>query len=148
VLEGTYTELRSDTREVMNAPTVEETNRGIVEGNEVYVRAETPQGEQHSKLDSLVQGPYKVESNDGRTMLLRVGDGSVRVNSDRVTNAPSSAVQTPDDDPDEAQKLPVPDESDEYVVERIVDHTDGPNRERLSRVRWYGYDEEDDTWEQ
>jgi hypothetical protein len=49
-------------------------------------------------------------------MFLRVGDEYVRVNSDRITKAPSTAVQTPDDDPDEAQKLPVPDESDEYVV--------------------------------
>jgi hypothetical protein len=32
--------------------TVKETNRGIIEGNEVYVRAETSQGEQRSKLDS------------------------------------------------------------------------------------------------
>jgi hypothetical protein len=54
--------------------TVREANRGIIEGINVYVRAETPQGEQHSKLDSLVQGSYRVEFNDGRTMLLRVGD--------------------------------------------------------------------------
>jgi hypothetical protein len=52
--------------------TVKETNRVIVEGNEVYVRAETPQGEQHSKFDSLAKVPYRVESNDGHTMLLRV----------------------------------------------------------------------------
>jgi hypothetical protein len=109
--------------------TVKETNRGIVEGNEVYVRAETPQGEQHSKLDSLVQGPYRVKSNDGRTMLVRVGDDSIRVNSDRITRAPSTAVQVSSEDLNEAQPSPVPDESDEYVVERIVDHTDDPNGE-------------------
>jgi Chromo (CHRromatin Organisation MOdifier) domain len=128
--------------------TVKETNRGIVKGNEVYIRAETPQGEQHSKLDSLVQGPYKVESNDGRTMLLRVGDDSVRVNSDRITRAPSTVVEVLNEDPNVAQTSPGPDESDEYVVERVVDHTDGPNGEFLFRVRWYGYGEEEDTWEQ
>jgi hypothetical protein len=53
--------------------TVKKTNRGIVDGSNVYVLAETPQGEQHSKLDSQVQGPYRVDSNDGRAMLLREG---------------------------------------------------------------------------
>jgi hypothetical protein len=42
----------------------------------------------------------------------------------------------------------VPDESDEYVEERIFDHTDEPNGERLFRVRWYGYKEDEDTWGQ
>jgi hypothetical protein len=42
----------------------------------------------------------------------------------------------------------VPDESDEYVVERIFDHTDEPNWELIFRVRWYGYAEDEDTWEQ
>jgi hypothetical protein len=128
--------------------TVKETNRGIVQGNNVYVRAETPQGEQHSKLDSLVQGPYQVESNDGRTMLLRVGDDSIRVNSDRITRAPSTSIQVSSEESNEAQPSPVPDESDEYVVERIIDHADEPSGERLFRVRWYGYGEDEDTWEQ
>jgi hypothetical protein len=42
----------------------------------------------------------------------------------------------------------VADESDEFVVERIVDHTDGPLGELLFRVRWYGYEEDKYTWEQ
>jgi hypothetical protein len=82
--------------------TVKETNRGIVEGNNVYVRAENPQGEQHSKLDSLVQGPYRVESNDRRTMLLRVGEDLIRVTSDRITKDPSTAVQVSNEDSYEA----------------------------------------------
>jgi hypothetical protein len=126
--------------------TVMETNCGIVEGNEFYVRAETPQREQHSELESMVKCSYKVESNDGRTMLLRVGDDSVRVNSDRITRAPSTAVAVLNEEPNVAQTSPGPDESDEYVVERFVDRTDGPNVERLFRVLWNGYDEEDDTW--
>jgi hypothetical protein len=128
--------------------TVKETNRGIVEGNEVYVRAETPQGEQHSKLYSLAKVPYLVESNDGRTMFLRVGDDSERVNSDRITRAPSTAVQVPNNNSNEAPSSLVPDESYEYVVEGIVDHADGNNGERLFRVRWYGYEEGEDIWEQ
>jgi hypothetical protein len=88
-----------------------------VEGNNIYVRAETPLGEQHSKLDYLAQGPYRVESNDGRTMLLRIGEDSIRVSSDRITKAPSTAVQVSNEDSNEAQ-LTVPDESDVYVVER------------------------------
>jgi hypothetical protein len=81
-------------------------------------------------------------------MFLRVGDESVRVNSDRITRAPSTAVDVLNEDPNVAQTSSGPDESDEYVVERVVDHTHGPNRESLFRVRWYEFDEEDDTWEQ
>jgi hypothetical protein len=65
--------------------------------------------------------------NDVRTMLLRVGDDSVRVNSDRITRAPLTAVQVPYNNSNEAPSSLVPDESDEYVVERIVDHADGHN---------------------
>jgi hypothetical protein len=81
-------------------------------------------------------------------MLLRIGDDSIRVNSDRITKAPSNAVEMPNEDSNEAQPSPGPDESDEYVVERVVDHADEPNGERLFRVRWYGYEEGEDTWEQ
>jgi hypothetical protein len=42
----------------------------------------------------------------------------------------------------------VPDELDEYVKERIVDHTDEPIEEQLFRSRWYGYEKDEDTWEQ
>ena len=34
----------------------------------------------------------------------------------------------------------------EYVVERIVDH-EGTGDALQYRVRWYGYDAKDDTWE-
>jgi hypothetical protein len=76
-------------------------------------------------------------------MFLRIEDDSIRVNSGRITRAPSTAFQVSNEDSNEAQPSPVPDESDEYVVERIVDHTDGPNGERIFRVRWYGYDEQE-----
>jgi Chromo (CHRromatin Organisation MOdifier) domain len=54
----------------------------------------------------------------------------------------------PNNNSNEAPSSLVPDESDEFVVERIVDHADGHNRELLFRVRWYGYEEGEDTWEQ
>ena len=130
---------------------VKESNRGLREGDEAYVRAEAPQGEQHSKLDSLVQGPYQVESNDGRTMLLRIGGESVRVSSDRITRAPRSTLPTPEGDSDDTPSTPVPtpapDGTAEYVVERIVGHAEEPGGGRLYRVRWYGYGEDEDTWE-
>ena len=130
---------------------VKESNRGLREGDEAYVRAEAPQGEQHSKLDSLVQGPYQVESNDGRTMLLRIGGESVRVSSDRITRAPRSTLPTPEGDSDDTPSTPVPtpapDGTEEYVVERIVGHAEEPGGGRLYRVRWYGYGEDEDTWE-
>jgi hypothetical protein len=81
-------------------------------------------------------------------MLLRIGDDSIRVNSDRITRAPSTSFQVSNEDSNEAQPSPVPDESEEYVVERIIDHADEPGGERLFRVRWYGYGEDEDTWEQ
>ena len=36
----------------------------------------------------------------------------------------------------------------EYVVEKLVDDRPDPERGRLFRVRWMGYDPEDDTWEE
>jgi hypothetical protein len=77
-----------------------------------------------------------------------VEDDSIRANSDRITKAPSTAVQVSNEDSNEAQPSPLPDESDEYVLERIVEHTDEPNGDRLLRVRWYGYEEDEDTWAQ
>jgi hypothetical protein len=125
---------------------VRETNRTVVAGDDVYVRAESPVGDQHSKLDSPVQGPYRVESNDGRTMLLRLGDESVRVSSDRITRAPRSGHQTPPTEP-VGHPRSVPASSDEYVVERVVDHKANPSGGTLFRVRWYGHQDDEDTWE-
>jgi transposase InsO family protein len=125
---------------------VRETNKQVKEGDDVYVRVETPQGEQHSKLDSLAQGPYRVESNDGRTLLLRIGDEAVRVSSDRITRAPDSTTRKPDANSEEASPE-TPQGGDEFVVERLVDHGEGPRGGRVYRVRWYGYGKDQDTWE-
>ena len=131
----------------------------------------TEMGRNHT-LESLVQGPYKVLENAGRTFRLQIGDEQVRISSDRVTRAPSREVdpvetpsasstpsiapslRAPDGLPRSQRRkntvrflLPEPDVEREYVVERIVDAQSDDAGQPLYRVRWMGYTPEEDTWE-
>jgi hypothetical protein len=64
-------------------------NINLQEGDEAYVRVEVTDVGRSHKLDSLVQGPYRVVENAGTTFRLKIGGETVRVSSDRVTRAPS-----------------------------------------------------------
>lgn len=72
-------------------------NTGLTEGDEAYVRVEVTETGRNHKLESLVQGPYRVVENAGTTFRLQIGDEVVRVSSDRVTRAPSPV--NPDTEP-------------------------------------------------
>jgi Chromo (CHRromatin Organisation MOdifier) domain len=70
-------------------------DRGVVRkntelsvGDEAYLRVEITDVGRNHKLESLVQGLYRVAENAGTTLRLYIGDETVRVSSDRVTRAP------------------------------------------------------------
>jgi hypothetical protein len=65
------------------------TNTELSVGDEAYLRVEITDIGRNHKLESLVQGPYRVVENAGTTLRLCVGDETVRVSSDRVTRAPT-----------------------------------------------------------
>jgi hypothetical protein len=56
--------------------------------------------------------------------------------------------------PDEVNLVPPPEKPPrsapdpvEYVIDRIVSHGRAEDDEQIARVRWAGYDSNDDTWE-
>jgi hypothetical protein len=63
-------------------------NTDLSVGDEAYLRVEITDVGRNNKLESLVQGPYRVVENAGTTLRLCIGDETVRVSSDRVTRAP------------------------------------------------------------
>jgi hypothetical protein len=69
-------------------------NQEVREGGWVYVRKEVYDVGVNPKLLDQVEGPFQVFDNDHHTMLLRMGDHLVRVNSDRITPAPAPRDQT------------------------------------------------------
>jgi transposase InsO family protein len=170
-------------------------NADLTEGDEAFVKVEVTEQGRNSKLESLVQGPYRVVENAGTTLRLQIGEETVRVSSDRVTPAPRTEETSDEVDsyrptrpsrerdpvnreqpesqsPPEPRprsilrssqsprnphrvrfrstpsELSSPDPQDfedrEYVIDRVVD---ADAQGRLYRVRWLGYEEEEDTWE-
>jgi hypothetical protein len=63
-------------------------NADLTEGDEAFVKVEETEQGRNSKLESLVQGPYRVVENAGNTLRLHIGEETVRVSSDRVTPVP------------------------------------------------------------
>jgi Integrase core domain len=61
-------------------------NANLQDGDEAYVRLEVTDVERNHKLESLVKGPYRVVENAGTTFRLKIGEETVRISSDRVTN--------------------------------------------------------------
>jgi Chromo (CHRromatin Organisation MOdifier) domain len=87
---------------------------------------------------------------------VRTAQRNVWVHSDRETKAP-----TPEDLPDGVRYVSDSDEADddsgqemegvgdstEFVVERLVSHEYRDGGDLYFKVRWIGYDPEDDTWD-
>jgi hypothetical protein len=120
---------------------VREKNKNIPVGGWVYLRKEVQESGESPKLASQAEGPYQVLGTDGRTFALRKG-----ADRDRVTPAPPPPETTgiPTQDSVDEQ---TPRSEDEYVMEKIVGAKNIQGGGLRSRVRWYGYSSEEDTWE-
>ena len=192
---------------------VSQKNTNLREGDEAYVRVKVTDVGRNHKLESLVQGPYRVVENAGNNFRLKIGEETVRISSDRVTRAPSrndpppeketstenrvTPSPIPETSPVSSQDLPTlgrvvspsqeeslsevvvpsplprrekrrvrftlpedtsvptrektrtPEVSEqEYVVDKLVDVWEAlDGRSRVYRVRWLGYNPDEDTWE-
>jgi hypothetical protein len=133
--------------------TVRPKNDRIPKDSWVYVRKEVQVAGTNPKMDDQVDGPFQVALNDGHTMILRIGDDLARVNSDRITPAPTPLVSANNaqSSPVDGQELPLteyaPGEEPEYVIEQIVGARQQRNGSQRYKIRWFGYGMEDDTWE-
>jgi hypothetical protein len=142
-------------------------NADLKEGDQAYLRVEITDTGRNHKLESLVQGPYEVVENAGETLRLRIQDETVRVSSDRVTRAPSRVTDpqapphpvtpSPSEDPPTPQSCSgtrrvrfanEPTVMGEFVVDRVVDAAMDEGGQVLYRIRWMGYQEEEDTWQE
>jgi hypothetical protein len=110
-------------------------------GDESYLRVEITDVGRNHKLESLVQGPYRVTENAGTTLRLCIGDETVRVSSDRVTRAPtrhhpSISTPTPETSSDPATTPPAceedavprkskPPRRDRFALPEVI-HDPGP----------------------
>jgi hypothetical protein len=70
-------------------------NSEVKEGEEVFLRVEGTEVGRNHKLESLVQGPYRVLENAGATFRLRISAEDTRVSSDPVTPAPRREYSPP-----------------------------------------------------
>jgi hypothetical protein len=142
-------------------------NADLKEGDQAYLRVEVTETGRNHKLESLVQGPYEVVENAGETLRLRIEDETVRVSSDRVTRAPSRVAlpqpsplsgtpSTPETSPPPQPHSGIrrvrfaqePTILGEFVVDRVVDAAMDEGGHVLYRIRWLGYHEEEDTWQE
>jgi hypothetical protein len=75
------------------------------------------------------------------------------MNSDRITPAPApfASANELQSSPVDGLKLPIsdktPGEEPEYVIERIVGARKLRDGSLRYKIRWFGYGEDDDTWE-
>lgn len=124
-------------------------NKALRVGDWAYVET----GAQHpKKLDETVAGPFQVIGLDGHTFTVLRDGHPERVNGDKVARAP-----TPTDKPNAStilrgpQGVAVPmdhqESGQEFVWERFVDYDRDPDGQLWLLVRWWGYTEEEDTWE-
>jgi Chromo (CHRromatin Organisation MOdifier) domain len=127
-------------------------NKDIEAGDLVFVRtfAEAPDS---PKLLVPSAGPYVVEARNERIFRVRTPSGIVQVNSDRVTKSPrpedlpeNVRCREPDDESRRESDAEDVGNTQEYVVDRLVGHEIQDSRLYL-KVRWYGYEAADDTWE-
>ena len=110
-----------------------------------------------NKLLPRASGPFQVldTSPDTNTVvILRKDDTEERVSLDRIVAAPmrhqarlayttDNAVQAPTSH----DVNPAPSGTEEYAMDRIVDHGYDDNGQMVFQIRWTGYDPSDDTWQ-
>jgi hypothetical protein len=82
-------------------------NSEVKEGEDVFLRGEVTEVGRNHKLESMVQGPYRMLENAGATFRLRIGAEYVRVSSDRVTPAPRRELSpSPEGNPTSSEPVP------------------------------------------
>jgi Chromo (CHRromatin Organisation MOdifier) domain/Integrase core domain/Integrase zinc binding domain len=131
---------------------VRENNKMLKAGDWIYMRKEVHDTNVNPKLDAPADGPCEVLKMDGHTLVIRQGEETVRVSSDRVTAAPTPAdarststapAETRDNTPQPTDTV----SDQEYVVERITGVKQLADCNLMYKIRWYGYTREHDTWE-
>ena len=92
------------------------------------------------------EGPFRVRSATGTTVVVNQNGVSNRVRVDLVTKMPRGPqdVTVAAPTPPTAEIEPEP--AAEYVVDHLVDHRETRSGIQY-KVRWYGYAPADDTWE-
>jgi hypothetical protein len=97
--------------------------------------------------------PYVVEARNERIFRERTPSGIVQVNSDRVTKSPrpedlpeNVRYREPDDESGSESDADDVGDTQDYVLDRLVGH-EMRNSQLYLKVRWYGYEAADDTWE-
>lgn len=126
----------------------------ISKGMHVFVdREPTRAKSKHEKEEDVVRskllpksyGPFEVLEADEVTVTIDQNGIPNKVSIDRVTTVPTKRAITTDES---LNDRPTETNSDqEFVVERIMDHRDEPDGKRLYKVRWFGYDKHNDTFE-
>jgi hypothetical protein len=88
---------------------------------EACVRVEVTDVGPNHKLESLVQGLYRVVDNAGNTFRLKIGDETVRISSDRVTRAPSRNDPPADEDASPVRiRAPTPSQGSTPVSTEVI----------------------------
>ena len=98
-------------------------------------------------------------SPDRRTLKVRTSEGEATVAADRVrkctapqdlpsgmkfANSPPEATNSGTDDSLEGEDV---DDLTEFVIDRVIAHRVGADGQRWLRIRWFGYDSSQDSWE-
>jgi Chromo (CHRromatin Organisation MOdifier) domain len=102
------------------------------------------------------QDPITWIARTEHSFKVRTAQRDVWVQSDRVTKAPTPedhpdgvryVSDSDDTDDDSGQELEYVGDTTEFVVERLVSHEYRNGGDLYFKVRWFGYDPEEDTWE-
>jgi Chromo (CHRromatin Organisation MOdifier) domain len=139
---------------------VRQRNAEIVSGDLVLVKTFADSGGLAPKLLSPTAGPYHVVARTEHSFKVRTAQRDVWVDvwvhSDRITKAlvpehlPNGVRYVSDSDEtgdDSGQEMEDVDDITEFVVERLVSQEYRNGGDFYFKVRWFGYDPEDDTWE-
>jgi transposase InsO family protein len=127
-------------------------NQSIRVGDWVYIKTESTQVGRTPKLEFPAVGPFEVIGTESapHTFIVRTSSGRETVSGNRVTKAPVAGdLRAPLDlwatptGPGRGER----DELTEFVVDRVISHHVDDAGQPMVRVRWHGFEADDDTWE-
>jgi Chromo (CHRromatin Organisation MOdifier) domain len=136
---------------------VRELSAELSVGDLVYVRTYVCLKELSHKLIFPAVGPFLVKRlmPGHHTVQLQTPSGAVTVPIDRVRKCTAPAdlpqgMRFAEKSPghfSEIHQDPAEESFEEYVIDRLVSHRVTEDGQMLLRVRWFGYDSHQDTWE-